>query len=55
MYHHNNMIHDVKWIPQNEYCFMSVSKDANMRLVDIRNLTGTLEQFRAPTQSILQV
>ena len=49
------MIHDVKWIPHNDYCFMSVSKDATMRLVDIRNLTGNLEYFRAPTQSILQV
>ncbi len=42
MYHHNNLIHDVKWVPSNDYCFMSVSKDATMRLVDIRNLTGTL-------------
>lgn len=49
MYHHNNLVHDVKWTPFSPHCFVTASKDATMRLVDIRNLTGTLEDFRAPT------
>lgn len=43
MYHHNNLIHDAKWLPNNPYLFISASKDATMKLVDIRNLAGTVE------------